>query len=267
MLRFRHASRASQGARQYQEDCEAVWPGRSPLLPPAPQAATPPSGIEVVAVLADGMGGHAAGDVASSTICGMFMQRFLGQGGDTPIRLAQSLHAANAAVRRKVAASPSLNGMGATCVGLALGQGGAHWISVGDSPLWRLRADRLERLNEDHSLAPLIDKLVASGEMTPEEAESDPRRHYLRSAVTGDELDLIDASGEPLELAAGDILLLASDGVLTLTDEEIRLVIAARRNEAPEAIGEALIREVMAAGDPYQDNITVVVVRVEAGGA
>lgn len=262
MLSFTHASRSSQGGRQYQEDCEAVWPGASPLLPPTALPATPPEGIELVAVLADGMGGHAAGDVASNTICGVFLQRFLGTGGTAQIRLQQALHDANAAVAAKARANPALGGMGATCVGLALGQAGAHWISVGDSPLWRFRGGALERLNEDHSLAPLLDEMVASGRMTPEEAAEDPRRHYLRSAVTGDTLDLIDASGDVLGLASGDILVLASDGVLTLTDDEIRLVVSAHRADAPEAIADALVAAVMDAGDPYQDNTTVIIVRV-----
>ena len=262
MLTFRHASSATQGGRHYQEDCEAVWPGAGPLLPPASFVASPPAGVEVVAVLADGMGGHAAGDIASTTICGVFLQRFLAGGADTPLRLQQSLLEANAAVHAKAAANPALSGMGATCVGLAIGQTGAEWVSVGDSPLWRFRDGRLERLNQDHSLAPEIDKLVASGQLSAEDAASDPRRHYLRSAVTGDELELIDISEAPLALAAGDILVLASDGILTLSDDEIRFVVSAQRNEPPETIADALLHAVLDVGEPYQDNTTVVIVKV-----
>lgn len=260
MLSFRHASRSHQGRRKYQEDSEAVWPGQSPLLPPAP--AVPPEGVDVLAVLADGMGGHAAGDVASATICRTFHRQFLGGSGSTPLRLATSLQAANEAVHSATAANPSLGGMGATCVGIAVGQQGVHWISVGDSPLWRFRKGRLDRLNDDHSLAPLVDALVADGELTPEEAAVDPRRHYLRSAVTGDELDLVDASGEPLPLAAADIVLLASDGVLTLTDREIADLLNEHEGRSPGEIADALIRAVLAVGDPHQDNTTVVVLKV-----
>jgi serine/threonine protein phosphatase PrpC len=259
MLTFRHASRSDQGRRKYQEDSEAVWPGQSQLLPAVPAA--PPEGVDVLAVLADGMGGHAAGDVASATICRTFHRRFLGGSGSTPLRLATSLQAANEAVHAATAANPSLGGMGATCVGIAVGQAGVHWISVGDSPLWRFRQGRLDRLNDDHSLAPMLDSLVAEGQMTPEEAAVDPRRHYLRSAVTGDELDLVDASREPLPLAAGDIVLLASDGVLTLTDSEIAELLNRHQGRAPGDIADALVHAVLQAGDPHQDNTTVVVLK------
>ena len=265
MLTFRYASRASQGARHYQEDSEAVWPGPSPLAPSFSGA--PPPHVAMVAVLADGMGGHAAGDVASSTICKVFLEHFLGGTGTAVSRLAPALEAANEAIRAKGVANPSLGGMGATCVGLVVGDQGASWISVGDSPLWRFRDGQLERLNEDHSLAPLLDQLVASGEMNAEEAASDPRRHYLRSAVTGEDLDLVDTSADPLALSASDIILLASDGVLTLADDEILQIIANDQNSPPEVIADALIGATLAVGDPFQDNITVVVVKVEAGPA
>jgi serine/threonine protein phosphatase PrpC len=265
MLTFRHASRATQGGRQYQEDSEVVWPGTGPLLPAGP--ASPPADVAVVAVLADGMGGHAAGDVASKTICSVFLQAFLIDGNPTAQRLETALHAANEAVRDKARANPALGGMGATCVGLAVGQPGALWISVGDSPLWCFRGGELDRLNEDHSLAPLLDQMVASGQMSAEEAADDPRRHYLRSAVTGDDLELIDFPGEPLRLEADDIIVLASDGILTLVDEEIRDLVAARRDLPPGVIADAIIEAVMAAGDPHQDNTTVVVVKVEQHNA
>jgi PPM family protein phosphatase len=263
MLTFRYATRTDKGRRKYQEDSEAVWPGRSPLLPSGSVA--PPDGVDLIAVLADGMGGHAAGDVASATICSTFQRRFFAASGSTPFRLATSLQAANEAVHAAATENPSLGGMGATCVGVAMGQAGLHWISVGDSPLWRFRSGRLDRLNEDHSLAPMIDALVADGELTAEQGAIDPRRHYLRSAVTGDELDLVDASGEPLPLVAGDILVLASDGVLTLTDGEIADLLDEYRGRPPQAIADQLVRAVLGAGDPHQDNTTVVVVKVAAG--
>lgn len=263
MLKFRYASRASQGARQYQEDTAAVWPGDSPLLPSG--APSPPDGIGLVALLADGMGGHAAGDVASGTICSAFLQHVLeGSTAPTQIRLATGLQHANGILRRKAAADSALGGMGTTCVGLAVGQDGAHWISVGDSPLWLFRGGRLERLNDDHSLAPLLDKLAAEGKMDPEAAANDPRRHHLRSAVTGEPLNLIDASGEPRPLAAGDLLVLASDGVLTLSEPEIRNVILASGADGPDAIADNLLAAVLDVGEPHQDNITLVIIHAHA---
>ena len=89
-------------------------------------------------------------------------------------------------------------------------------MSVGDSPLLLFRRGEIALLNEDHSLAPELDRLAKIGRITAEQAKTDPRRHMLRSAVTGEELDLVDVSRKPLVLEAGDYVILASDGVQTL---------------------------------------------------
>jgi protein phosphatase len=134
------------------------------------------------------------------------------------------------------------------------------WVSVGDSPLYLMRDGAITRLNADHSLAPEIDRLAALGVLTADEARTDPRRHVLRSALTGTEIDMIDWSREPLPFKLGDVVILASDGIHTVPEEEIARLAAAA--ETPDAAAEALLAAVAAAGDPYQDNTTVVVVRV-----
>lgn len=260
MLKFQYASRASQGARPYQEDAAAVWPGHGPLGPP--RAAEPPDGISLVAVLADGMGGHAGGALASATICSKFLEHVATADGVGRSRLEPSLVAANAAIAARVAANPGLAGMGATLVGVSIGQDGLSWISVGDSPMYLFRGGELVQLNEDHSLAPVIDRLVAQGKMTAEEARRDPRRHYLRSAVTGEDLELVDSPDRPLQLAGGDVIVIASDGIHTLEPDEIAALVAADLANGPDAIAAALIRSVDAADVPHQDNTTVVVVTV-----
>ncbi|MGE0765314.1 MAG: PP2C family serine/threonine-protein phosphatase [Hyphomicrobiaceae bacterium] len=260
MLKFQHSSRASQGARAYQEDATAIWPGADLAI--SSGSAVPPEGTTLVAVLADGMGGHAGGALASSTICATFLASFAEASGEGRARLKPSLAAANGAIGSKVADNPQLAGMGATVVGATIGDAGLSWISVGDSPMYLYRSGELVQLNEDHSLAPVIDRLVEQGRMSPEEARSDPRRHYLRSAVTGDEIELIDAPERPLELAPGDIVIIASDGLHTLGESELRDVIASYAPNGPDAIADALIRSVTEANEPHQDNTTVVVVMV-----
>ncbi|MEZ5818027.1 MAG: SpoIIE family protein phosphatase [Hyphomicrobiaceae bacterium] len=260
MLKFQHASRASQGARPYQEDASAVWPGLETAVPS--DATALPFGTALVAVLADGMGGHAGGALASSTICTTFVDHFTSREGDGHARLKSSLVAANEAIGDKVDANPQLAGMGATLVGVAIGDAGLSWVSVGDSPMYLYRAGELVQLNEDHSLAPVIDRLVEQGRMTPEEARSDPRRHYLRSAVTGEELELVDAPERPLALAPGDIVVIASDGLHTLAHDQIRSVIESYAANGADTVAEALIRSVAEADEPHQDNTTVVVVMV-----
>ena len=83
----------------------------------------------------------------------------------------------------------------------------------------------------------------------------------LRSAVTGDDIDLVDLSRAPLVLEPDDYIILASDGVQTLEQSEIERVVTAYAADGPEAVASALIRAVEAVRDPHQDNATVVAVR------
>lgn len=258
MLEFRYAMAASQGARSYQEDASAVWPGEGPYAPVGD--VQPPEGTSLLAVLADGMGGHAGGSLASSTICGVFIDLFAHGSGPGEERLSGCLDGANDAIRKKVEANPPLAGMGATAVAAVIGQAGLTWISVGDSPMYLYRNGDLVLLNEDHSLAPVIDQMAAQGKITAEAARNDPRRHYLRSAVTGDEIEMIDAPQRPLALAAGDVVLISSDGIHTLENDDIRRLISAYRNDGPEALAQAIVRAVDNAAEPHQDNTTVIVV-------
>ena len=134
--------------------------------------------------------------------------------------------------------------MGSTVVAAVISQHGLDWISVGDSPLWLFRDGTLHRLNADHSMAPVLANLVAVGRMTEEEAATDSNRHALRSAVMGDEIHLIDVSSQPVAIRKSDRLLLASDGVMTLEDEEIARIIENKHDAPLEEVAEALIHAV-----------------------
>jgi protein phosphatase len=246
---FDYAIRASQGGRRYQEDAAAVHRSEGGL----------------VAVLADGMGGHAGGAVASETASTVFLEAFARSSGETRLRLATALDDANTALAARAALSPDLTGMGCTLVGTAFGPEGLDWISVGDSPLYLVRGARIARLNEDHSLAPEIDRMAEIGRLSWEEARSHPRRHVLRSALTGAEIDMVDWAEAPLVLEPGDVVILASDGIHTLPEADIARLAAP--DSTPDAIAGALLEAVAAAGDPHQDNTTVVVVRRLAGEA
>lgn len=257
MSHFDHASRASQGARSYQEDTSLVWPGTEAL---APGVSARANGT-LLAVLADGMGGHAGGAIASRTVCETFVQGYAGCEGERHERLVAGLEAANEAVAERVRETPALNGMGSTLIGVVFGQEGCEWVSVGDSPLLFFRQGEIATLNEDHSLAPELDRLAAAGAITAEAARRDPRRHMLRSAVTGEDLALVDLSRRPLKLETGDYVILASDGLQTLEQDEIERIVAAYADDGAESVASALIRAVEAIRDPHQDNTTVVAVR------
>lgn len=260
MLQFRHASCASQGRRKYQEDAAAVWQCDANSGSPSDNC-----GVALGAVLADGMGGHAGGAMASETVCTAFVEAFCACESAVGERLKIALSAANAAIAHVVAGNPRLSGMGATLVGVAFGAQGAEWVSVGDSPLYLVRRGEIARLNEDHSLTPMLDQLVADGRLSPDQAKVDPRRHYLRSAVSGEELDLVDVSRRPLMLESGDVVVVASDGIHTLGDEAIARLVATHVADGADAAAAALIDAVDRAGDTMQDNTTVVVVAVESG--
>jgi serine/threonine protein phosphatase PrpC len=217
-----------QGKRPYQEDSWAlVTLGDGSLL----------------AIVADGMGGHAGGAVASKLAVDAFVHA-VEQGGG----LADGLQDANEAVRVGAAGRPDLDGMGATVVAALIHGDEVRWISVGDSPFYLVTAGKLEQLNADHSMAPQIDALVARGMLTAEEAEHHPGRHTLREAVMGEPLTLIDKGSR--RIGPGDKLLLCSDGVQTLSAEQI-MAQASRP-------ASSLVEAVLAAAKDHQDNITVV---------
>ena len=248
------------GTRSYQEDDfrTTVFPARDP------------DGCDLLMVLADGMGGHQGGAEASRLAVSTVVETFSQAAGGIAARLRTSLDAANDAVGRE-AADPRYAGMGCTLVACVVTDDEmAHWISVGDSPLWHLRvggdgnAGRMDRLNADHSMRPVLEDMVLLGRVTSAEVESGAA-NQLRSAVTGESLTLIDAGAEPVRLGAGDRILLASDGLETLPNEEIVRLSGGGRPSA--AIVTDLLKAVEAAGKSSQDNASVVVYRHVAPAA
>lgn len=232
--RWRGEGAQDRGARPYQEDSWALR--------------TLPDGA-VLAVIADGMGGHAGGATASKLVVDDFVAAI--EAGRT---LRQALEAANEAVRAGGFGKPELAGMGSTLIA-ALARGAeVRWISVGDSPFYLAVGNRLERLNADHSMAPQIEAMRAKGIITAEEAAAHPGRHTLREAVMGAPLALIDEGSRAMK--PGETLLLCSDGVETLAHEKI----AAGARQA----AQALVDGVLAVRAPYQDNVTIIKLEVQA---
>jgi protein phosphatase len=256
MYTYDRALRATRGAREYQEDTAVIWPGDDSAAP-----ADDVTGRRLVAVLADGMGGHAGGALASRTVCDHFVTSVSEFDGEVTAGLLRALEASNEAIAGKVDANPLLAGMGSTVVAVDFGSDGINWVSVGDSPLYLWRRGEMAMLNEDHSLAPDLDRLAAAGKISAAQAKRDPRRHMLRSAVTGEEIDLVDISRKPLRLEAGDYVILASDGIQSLDEAEIQRIVTAYAGDGASAVAGALIREVDNLREPHQDNATVVVVR------
>ncbi len=216
-----------------------------------------PAGFHPVAVVADGMGGHAAGEVASGLAVRSFIERY-GQDGPVSERLRTALDAANRSLGEAIREDSSLRGMGTTLVAAAVTSDGLHWISVGDSPLYLYRDGQLKRLNEDHSMKPVIDALR---DVEPGVARS-MSPHQLRSALTGAEVVLVDAPTLPELLKPGDLVVVTTDGLDALDASETATIIDQHKGEGPEATVKALLEAVEQRLLATQDNTTVAIVEV-----
>lgn len=252
------AARATTGTRANQEDAFEIWPSGA-------QAATR-RGEGLLAVVADGMGGHAGGEIAGDLACRTFVDTFTEADGGTGPRLRSALDAGNAAIAAHVAQNGALRGMGCTLVAAWIDAEGLHWVSVGDSLLLLFRAPEVLRLNADHSLGAFLDDQVRRKKISAAEAESNPYRNALRSALTGKTIEIADLQPDPYPLADGDWVILASDGIGTLDGDEIGDVVYANRDAAPDAMAEALIAAVLDKEASDQDNTTVLVLRIGADG-
>ena len=245
-----------QGDRNYQEDDFSIR-----LLS---QDQDPLDEDRLLLVLADGMGGHAGGAVASETVVRAFQEGFNRHAGGIAERFSAGIETANSAVKIKQQADPNLSEMGCTLVAALVVGSTLYWASVGDSILWLFRQGRLQRLNADHSMKPLLLDLVELGRMTEEEALSDSRINQLRSAIFGEEVPFIDMHADGFPLQNSDLILLASDGLETLSEEGMTEVIKAGANDAEEIVN-ALLDAVAMASVRGQDNTTALVYLVGQG--
>ncbi|MFO1202581.1 MAG: SpoIIE family protein phosphatase [Tabrizicola sp.] len=253
--RYDVASGISQGARDYQEDAIT---------------ADFPVGAEAgFVVLADGMGGHAAGDVASKIVLTEVYSELKFHYADViafetraPEILRGVADLANDSLRHHSRTHPETEGMGATLVVPALVENRLWWISIGDSPLFLYRSGKLTQLNEDHSMAPQIDFMVQAGLLGAEEAANHPDRNCLVSVLMGSKIAKVDCPEKPYELKAGDIVVCSSDGLQFLTNAQIEKVLAKYRKSRSTEIAERLLEELNRLADPDQDNISFTVIKV-----
>jgi serine/threonine protein phosphatase PrpC len=153
--------------------------------------------------------------------------------------------------------------MGATLVAPVVIKDHLFWISVGDSPLDLFRDGELRQLNEDHSMAPQIDFMASSGLMNEEDAKSHPDRNCLTSVIIGSDIAQVDCPKEPLRLLDGDILVVASDGLQFLTNDNIKYLLEANTASRSDAIADVFLRALKELDDPDQDNISFSVIKVQ----
>jgi protein phosphatase len=205
-------------------------------------------------VVADGMGGAQAGEVASSVAVDTF-RAGLENGEDPERSLVAQVEQANSRINELSHSNAEHAGMGTTITAVYVGEQSVAIAHVGDSRAYCMRDDELLRLTDDHSL---VDELIRQGKLTPEEAEEHPQRSVITRALGPEatvEVDVRSFRGRP-----GDVYLLCSDGLTTMVGEAELLRLLAAHGRLADA-GEALIAAANGAGG--KDNITVVLLRLE----
>jgi serine/threonine protein phosphatase PrpC len=208
-------------------------------------------------VVADGMGGAQAGEVASRIAVESF-QPGLDEAFAPELALAELARAANARIHELSHANAEQAGMGTTLTAVYVGEEDVAIAHVGDSRAYCMRDGELLRLTDDHSL---VDELMRQGRLTPEEAVEHPQRSVITRAL-GPE-GTVEVDTRSFRARAGDVYLLCSDGLTTMiSEEQIAAVLLA--NPRLRDAGEGLIAAANDAGG--RDNITVVLMRLEEVG-
>lgn len=206
--------------------------------------------------VADGMGGHAAGEIASNiavrALKEYVTQNILPEANPTTI-LEQAIYKANSLVYDRAAAKPECAGMGTTLTAVYVTDNQIYWGHVGDSRIYLFSNNELCQITNDHSL---VWELVQNGNITKEEANNHPQRNMLTRAVGTSNSIKVDSGVTPWK--SGDILLLCTDGLTNMVSEQ---EICTLLNVSPltSSVVELLIEQAKSAGG--LDNITVILIR------
>jgi serine/threonine protein phosphatase Stp1 len=205
-------------------------------------------------VVADGMGGHEAGDVASSKVAEAL--RLLPPAGDVDALVddaIQALKLVNGELIELAGGQDGQRSIGTTVVGLAVGDAGFRCFWAGDSRAYRLRDGQLVQLTRDHSM---VQDLVDAGMLRPEEAADHPNSNIITRAVgVAPDLRVDTVSGD---VRPGDQFLLASDGLTRMVDDQELL--AELASKSPDTAADSLIETVLSRGAP--DNVTLVIAKL-----
>ena len=248
-LEFELAGVQIDGARDYQEDAF--------LITHLTDTDGNPSTLVIVA---DGMGGHAAGNVASNMAVQAFNKHVSSHYPTLAVSkiLEEAVDKANLSIRETIEETPALQGMGCTMIGAILEKGKIWWASVGDSHIYLVRESGIAKINQDHSYGGFIDRMEAAGKFI----EPDPglTRNMLMSAITGEDVNEIDCPDVPRELYPDDRVLICTDGMDTLSNGKILEYTS--KDIPPKQCVDELMQAVTEADMPRQDNTTAVVVRI-----
>ena len=208
-------------------------------------------------IVADGMGGQAAGDLASRLCVETMVDAIEESRQEGAVRvLSEAIRKANRAVTEKASADPSLAGMGTTLVAAAPEDGSLIVANVGDSRLYLIDDESIEQITHDHSL---VEEMVRAGKLRADQARNHPKKNIITRAIGEDgevEIDFFDVA-----LNRGDTALLCSDGLTNMVEDDQIFRIVHSAGSLQEA-GKKLIDAANRAGG--KDNISVVLARFRA---
>lgn len=207
--------------------------------------------------VADGMGGHVAGDVASQTAIETITEGVAEGRGLEPDDLEELIKAANLAIWDKAQSDSTLHGMGTTCTLILVDDSRVHIGHVGDSRAYLFRSGELTQLTEDHTL---VGRMVKEGRLQPEEAERHPQRNIITRTLGVDPNVQVD--NEVVTIGEGDRILICSDGLTSMLDSGTITSVLTTESD-PQAAVDRLVDEANAAGG--EDNVTVVIVEFQPG--
>lgn len=211
-----------------------------------------------LALVADGMGGHAAGEVASAIAADVVREIYYEIDGPVPEVLASAFAVAHRAILEYAEAHPECKGMGTTCTVLAFRDHYVWLAHIGDSRAYLLRGSTLTQLSQDQTL---VAKLVAEGSMTQQEADQSPMHNVILQALGANPQIKPMIGSKGIELYPGDVLIICSDGVSNMVPDGKIAEIASRL--PPQEACDALIEAALAAGG--HDNASLGIFSVTDG--
>lgn len=204
-------------------------------------------------VVADGMGGHNAGDYASRVAVETIVERIADSKESDPLlTFEEAIHSANVRIRELAGSSPQLEGMGTTVVVASCQEGSLSVANVGDSRLYVVGRRGIRQITRDHSW---VEEMVRRGGLGREEARNHPDKNIITRAVGAE--DTVKADFFKVRLETGDVVLMCTDGLTNmLEDEEIRMILDGARDTVEKV--EALVRAANENGG--RDNISVILI-------
>lgn len=233
--------------REQNEDCHAVW------IPEDPDELARRGALLIVA---DGMGGSRAGEVASRIATDTVMDAYRGADSNPPDEILRaSIEEANARIHESSLSNPDHGGMGTTCTACVVRDGDLFIGHVGDSRAYLVRRGDIRQLTDDHSL---VAQLVRDHQITAEQARVDPRRNVVTRSVGVAEHIEVDARREG-PLRTGDTVVLCSDGLSGVVEDREIAEVASK--SSLDGSCKKLIELANSRGGP--DNITVIIARLE----